>query len=146
MQPGLALFSMMIVAAPALAAYKCDTAEGILYTDIPCATRHTELPLPPSPPASESAAARRLAQNDKKQLAAIEKEEERLLNERREQKADREKTTASLKRRCALLGLEKKWSAEDAASASQLVSEKSERLKRHARRKAERFDAECQGK
>jgi hypothetical protein len=144
MRSGLMLFSMMIVAAPALAVYKCEAPGGILYTDIPCAAKRVELP--PPPPGSDPAGAKRLAQDNRKQLAIIEKEEERSLKERHRQEARREKTITSVKKRCTLLGLEKKWSAEDAALSSHLVSEKTETLKRHARRKADRFDAECQSK
>ena len=144
MRAGFLLVSMMIVATPALAVYKCESRDGTLYTDIPCAAKPTELP--PPPPASDPAAARRLAQNDRKQLAAFEKEQERARDDRRRQEAIRQKTTAAAKKRCTLLGLEKKWSAEDASLTTQLVSEKSEKLKRHARRKAERFDMECQSK
>jgi hypothetical protein len=144
MRSGLLLFSMIIVATPALAIYKCETHGGILYTDIPCAVKQVELP--PPPPASDAATARRLAQHDRAQLAVIEKQEDRLRSDRRRREAGQEKAAAAIKKRCTLLGLEKKWSAEDAASASHLVSEKSETLKRHARRKAERFDAECQSK
>src|SRR6476620_211732 len=144
MRSGVMLFSMMIVAAPALAVYRCDTHAGILYTDIPCAVKQVELP--PAPSASDPANARRLAQQDREQLAAIEKQEDRAQSERRRQGTGREKTTTATKKRCTLLGLEKKWSAEDAALAAHLVSEKSETLKRHARRKAELFDSECQSK
>ena len=144
MRSGLLLVSMMVVGTPALAVYKCETDSGTLYTDIPCSARQLELP--PPPPASDPASARRRAQNDSKQLAAIEKEEERARNDRRRQEAGTQKTTAAINKRCTQLGLEKKWSAEDAALASRQVSERSETLKRQARRKAERFDAECQGK
>ena len=37
----------------------------------------------------------------------------------------------------------KKWSAEDAASVTRMVSDKTDSLKRQARRKAERYEAEC---
>lgn len=144
MRSGLLLFSMMIVAAPALAVYRCETPTGILYTDIPCVVKQVELPPPPS--ASDPTSARKRVQQDREQLAAIEKREDRAQSERRRHGTGREKTTAAMKKRCTLLGLEKKWSAEDAASAAHLVSEKSETLKRHARRKAERLDAECQTK
>lgn len=144
MRSGLMLFSMMIVAAPALAVYRCETHGGIVYSDIPCAGKQVELPLPPT--ASDPAGARRLAQQEREQLATMEKQEERAQSERRRRETGREKTVAAARKRCTQLGLEKKWSAEDAASSSHLVSEKSEALKRHARRKAERFDAECHGK
>lgn len=144
MRPGLLLCSIMIVATPAFAVYKCETRSGILYTDVPCVGTQTELPPPPF--MSDPAAARRLAEEEKNRLASIEKAEDHAQSDRRRQEASREKIAATMKKRCALLGLEKKWSAEDAASAGHLVSEKSETLKRQARRKAERFEAECQRK
>jgi hypothetical protein len=144
MRSGLLLCSLMIVATPALAVYKCETWGGVLYTDVPCGGTQTEIVPPPF--VSDPAAARRLAQEEKKQLAVIEEAEDRARGERRRQEASREKVAATIKNRCTRLNLEKKWSAEDAASASHLVSEKSEILKRQARRKAERFEAECQGK
>ena len=144
MRSELMLFSMMIVAAPALAVYRCETHGGILYTDTPCTVKQVELPPPPT--AADPASARRLAQKEREQLAAIEKQEERAQSERGRRETGRQKTMAAARKRCTQLSLEKKWSAEDAASSSHLVSEKSEALKRHARRKAERFDAECQSK
>ena len=144
MRSGMLWFLMMIAASPALAVYKCETRQGVLYTDAPCGDGQVELP--PAPGASDPEGARRRALNDRKQLAAIEKEEERAQSERRRQETGREKVVASHKKRCSVLGLEKKWSAEDAASASHLVSDKAEALKRQARRKAERFEAECRNK
>jgi hypothetical protein len=144
MRSGLLLCSLMIVATPTLAVYKCNTSGGILYTDVPCGGTQTELMPPPF--VSDPAAARRLAQEEKKQLSLIEKAEVHAQSDRRRQETGREKVAATIKKRCTLLGLEKKWSAEDAATASHLVSEKSETLKRQARRKAERYEAECQKK
>ena len=144
MRPGMLWFLMMIAASPALAVYKCETRQGILYTDAPCGDGQVELP--PAPGASDPEAARQRALNDRKQLAVIEKEEARARSERRQYDTGRNKVAASHKKRCTLLGLEKKWSAEDAAAASHLVSDKAEALKRQARRKAERFEAECQEK
>lgn len=144
MRSGLLLLSMTIVAAPALAVYKCETRDGTLYTDAPCAGKRVELPAPPN--ASDPASARHLAEKERKQLATIEKQEEHAMNERRRREAGREKTMAAIRKRCTQLGLERKWSAEDAAASSRLVSERSDALQRQARRKAERFDAECQGR
>lgn len=107
MRSGLLLLSMTIVAAPALAVYKCETRDGTLYTDAPCAGKRVELPAPPN--ASDPASARHLAEKERKQLATIEKQEEHAMNERRRREAGREKTMAAIRKRCTQLGLERKW-------------------------------------
>lgn len=141
MLPGLLMLSMIIVSTPALALYKCETQGKVLYADRPCGANQSELP--PAPPGADPAGARRLAQEEKKQLASFEKEADQDRKNRRQRNLAQDKSAMANKKKCTLLGLEKKWSAEDAATSSHLVSEKSEKLKRVARRKAERFDAEC---
>jgi len=143
MRNGILLSLLMAVSMPAMAVYKCESQGRITYTDIPCGT--TQTALPPLPYAADAAAARQQAASERRQLAAIEKSQqaERVANDREQQRHKRDKTDIAHKKKCRLLELESKWSAEDAAAGSHTVSEKTHDLKKAARRKAERYEAEC---
>ena len=140
----LSLLSLlMTVSMPALAVYKCESHGRTTYTDTPCGAAQSEL-LPPAAP-SDPAGARRQAASERSQLARIEKDQEqaRASRERQQQRSQQDKAEQAHKKKCTLLALEMKWSAEDASSVTRTVSDKTESLKRQARRKAERHEAEC---
>jgi hypothetical protein len=143
MRDGLLLSLLMAVSMPAMAVYKCESEGRLTYTDIPCVGAQTELRLAPLP--ADAAAARQRAASERQQLASIEKNQEadRVNREREQRRRKQDKTTLMHKKKCALLGLEKTWSDEDAASGSRTTSEKTQGLKKTARRKAERYDVEC---
>ena len=143
MRDGLLLSLLMAVSMPAMAVYKCESQGHVTYTDIPCGAAQTALPAVPLP--ADAAAAKQQAASEKRQLAAIEKsrQTERIASEREQRRRKQDKTETAHKKKCTLLELEKKWSAEDATAASRTISEKSQGLKKAARRKAERHEAEC---
>lgn len=141
MRLGLLLSIIVMISTPAFAVYKCESHGKVTYADMPCGPGQSQLP--PSPPPADPLAAQRLAKSEREQLAAIEQREERLQSERQKEQAARNKAAAALKKKCSLLAMQSRWSAEDAAANGQLVSEKTTALKRQARRKAERFEAEC---
>lgn len=143
MRQGVLLILLTAVSMPALAIYKCESHGHVTYTDAPCGAKQSELP--PTPAASDPASARRQAASERQQLAVMEKEREkaRAVRERQQQRQERDKSAQAQKKKCTLLALEKKWSAEDAASATRTVSDKSLSVQRQARRKAERYEAEC---
>lgn len=143
MRNGLLLSLLMAVSMPALAVYKCESQGHVTYTDIPCGP--TQTALPPVPLPMDAAAAREQTASERRQLAAIEKsrQAERAASERDRPRHKQDKAEAAHKKKCTLLGLEQKWTAEDAAVASHTVSEKTQGLKKTARRKAERYEAEC---
>ena len=143
MRNGILLSLLMAVSMPAMAVYKCESQGHVTYTDIPCGTTQTTLPSPPL--AADAATARQQAASEQKQLAAIEKSRtaERAASEREQRRHKPDKTELAHKKKCTLLGLEQKWSAEDAASESRTVSVRTQGLKKAARRKAERYEAEC---
>lgn len=87
----------------------------------------------------------RKAASDKRQLAAIEKNRaaERAASGREQGRHKPDKAALAHKKKCTLLGLEKKWSAEDADAVTSTVSAKSQDLRKTARRKAERYETEC---
>ena len=143
MRDRLLLSLLMAVSMPAMAVYKCESQGRITYTDIPCSAAQIEprpVPLP-----ADAAAARQRAASERQQLASIEKtrEAEGAARAREQRRHKQDKAEVAHKKKCTLLGLEKKWSAEDAASGSRTISEKTQGLKKTARRKAERYDAEC---
>ena len=143
MRDGLLLSLLMAVSMPAMAIYKCESQGRTTYTDVPCGAAQIERR--PAPLPADAAAARQLAASEQRQLAGIEKTEEaeRVAREREQRRHRQDKAEIAHKKKCMLLGLEKKWSAEDAASVARTVSEKTQGLKKAARRKAERHDAEC---
>jgi hypothetical protein len=143
MRNGILLSLLMAVSMPALAIYKCESQGHVTYADIPCGPMQTTLPSLPLP--ADAAGAREQAANDRRQLAAIAKsqEAERIASEREQRRQKPDKAALAHQKKCTLLGLEKKWSAEDAGSLPHTVSEKTQGLKKAARRKAERHAAEC---
>lgn len=143
MRDGLLLSLLMAVSMPAMAVYKCESQGHVTYTDIPCGAAQTTLPPVPLP--ADAVAAKQQATSEKRQLAAIEKSQqaERVANAHEQRRRKQDKTETAHRKKCTLLGLEKKWSAEDAAAASRTISEKTTAMKKAARRKAERHEAEC---
>ena len=143
MRNGILLSLLMAVSLPAMAIYKCEAQGRVTYSDIPCGA--TQTTLPPVPLPVDAAGARQLAADERRQLAAMAKrqETERAANERERRNSRKDRTALTHQKKCTLLGLERKWSAEDAASGSHTVSEKTQGLKKAARRKAERHEAEC---
>ena len=143
MRNGILLSLLMTVSLPAMAIYKCEAQGRVTYTDIPCGAAQTRLPPVPLP--ADAAGARQQAADEHRQLAAAEKsqEAERVASERERRSSRKDRAALAHQKKCALLGLERKWSAEDAASNPHTISEKTQGLKKAARRKAERHEAEC---
>ena len=141
MRPWLMLTLFMLVSPHVLAVYKCQSHGNVTYTDIPCGASQSELPSPPPP--SDPSRARQQAQVDREHLSAIEKEAERTRRDIQKQLMAKEKAAKPVKQKCRALALQKRWSEEDANSASTQVSEKAYAMKKQAIRMAERFEAEC---
>jgi hypothetical protein len=143
MRDAILLSLLMAVSLPAMATYKCESQGHVTYTDIPCGA--AQATLSPVPLPADAAAARQQAASERRELAAIEKRQqaERAASERERRRRKQDKTELAHKKKCTVLGLEQKWTAEDAAAASHTVSEKTQGLKKAARRKAERYEAEC---
>jgi hypothetical protein len=143
MRDGLLLSLLMAVSMPAMAVYKCESQGRVTYSDTPCGAKQTTLP--PAPPAVDAAAARQQAARERQLLTAIEKDRaaERAVSEREQRRRKPDKSELAHQKKCSLLGLEKKWSAEDADSMPPMVSARGQDLKKTARRKAERYEAEC---
>ncbi len=135
------LFSLC---APALAVYKCESNGKITYGDEPCRLgKLIELdtssagiePLP-----QDTARAKKEAARQKKELARIENERQQReeLEEKEQQKLARAK--AATRKKCSALALQTKWAQEDAVAAS---GKSADKVRRNARRKAEKFEMEC---
>jgi len=135
----LALFCVLVLgSAPAMAIYKCEAGGKITYSDEACpGGRAVDIQNGGKPVASDAG-----------QRAAREKSElERLQQARRKEEAANQKEQAKIAKadaathkKCATLAMRKKWGEEDAAAASLKSAEKA---KRNARRKAEKYEAEC---
>ncbi len=138
------LLSLLVsISSPALAIYKCESNGKVTYSDEPCrGGKVIELREPagktPLPP--DAADARR-------QIAREKSEVKRLENERHKREAAEDKQQqkiarvyAARQKKCSLQALRKKWSEEDAATATGNSAEKAKRI---ARRKAEQYEKEC---
>ena len=136
----LLLCLLSLLASPALAAYKCETGNGVIYSDAPCPGGKQLTIESSTVNAADNAAARQRAEREKKELKTLENaRHKREASEEKEQKK-MAKQSADKKKKCAVLAQKRKWSEEDAASAS-IKSE--EKAKRKARRAAEKYELEC---
>jgi hypothetical protein len=131
---------LVLICAPALAVYKCESGGTITYSDEPCrGGKVLELDNPASGKTPASSA---------EHQAALDKREARRLEKERHQREAMESkeqqrvayVNATRQKRCASLALQKKWSEEDAAAAT---GRSADRAIRKARRSAEKYEAEC---
>jgi hypothetical protein len=125
--------------APAFAVYQCQVDGKTVYTDMPCAGGKI-LPPHDNPSSADTHKSEQEHIQEKKEL-------NRLRNARHqgEIKEDRERqhiahVINTKKKKCASLGLRKKWLDEDAAAAKGKTSEKA---KRKAHRMTEKYQMEC---
>jgi hypothetical protein len=129
-------------AAPAFAAYKCETYGKVSYSDKPCpGGKLVNADIAPAGLSNDNVQrAAQQAAHDKRELQRLEKERHK--REAAEEKEQRKVANAQEKKRkkCASLAMRKKWAEQDAAAAGGKSAEKS---KRKAARKAEQYAAEC---
>lgn len=139
----LLLSVLLAFSSPALAINKCESDGKISYSDKPCGGgKAVRFDAPPDirPASPDAASAREQAAREKNAL-------NRLQDERRQREAKEDKERHKLARaeeiqrkKCTDLALRQKWAEEDAAAAR---GKSTEKAKRDARRKAEKFQAEC---
>lgn len=133
-------FSLLTFSPPALAIYKCESGERVVYSDTPCRSgKTTTLDIDTGPIGGPEAAQQRTEQ-DRKELQKLEnaRQKQQAADERAYHK--RQKAQASKKKKCDNLALRRKWAEEDAANAH---PKSAERARRTARRAAERHELEC---
>lgn len=130
---------LVSLSAPALAVFKCKSANGVVYRDQEC-PGGTALPIDSNPDMAEAAKAAQQTSQEKKQL-------QRLENERRRREAQEEKERqraahayAVKQKRCATLARRKQWAEEDAAAAT---GKSIEKAKVKARRVTQVYEDEC---
>lgn len=142
MPPLLLLFVLLFFSAPALAIYKCEADDKVVYSDTPCRTgKATEIT--GAAPSSDAKAAQQKLARDKAELRRLE-----VQRQKREAIAEKErqklfKANEAKKKKCADLALRVKWANEDAARASM---KSAERAKQKTRRLAEKYRLECDAK
>lgn len=135
------LFSLC---APAFAVYKCESNGKTTYTDEPC--RHGKLieldtPLTGLEPLPQDMAhARQEAARQKNELIRIENERQRREASEEKEYQKLARANAAKRKKCAALALQTKWAEEDAAAA---IGKSVDKVRRNARRKAEKFEMEC---
>ncbi|MDP9109111.1 MAG: hypothetical protein M3N23_08580 [Pseudomonadota bacterium] len=123
--------------------FRCIEHGNVIYTDRACSDGHAVANFDLRGPTSRREAystALAQADSDRQHLAQL--QEVRLRAERIEEQRSRRDRAHNLahQKTCANLALRKKWSEEDAASASRRASKKS-KIKMH--RAAERYAVEC---
>ena len=123
--------------------FRCIERGSVIYTDRACSDGHAVANFDLRSPTSRReahAAALAQADSDRQHLAQL--QEVRLRAERIEEQRNRRDRAHSLahQKTCANLALRKKWSEEDAASASRRASKKT---KKKMHRAAERYAVEC---
>ena len=131
---------LVLICAPALAVYKCESGGTITYSDEPCrGGKVLELDNPASGKTPASSAEHQAAL-DKREVRRLEKERhQREAIESKEQQRVAY-VNATRQKRCASLALQKKWSEEDAAAAT---GRSVDRAMRKAQHSAEKYEAEC---
>lgn len=139
----LMLSFLVTLSAPAMAINKCESGGKITYSDEPCRNSKAvkfDAPSGNEPLAADTENARQQAMREKNEL-------KRLESERRQREAQEDKehqklarADAAKKKKCAELALQQKWAEEDANRAS---GKSADKVKRTARRKAEKFQMEC---
>jgi hypothetical protein len=131
---------LVLICAPALAVYKCESGGTITYSDEPCrGGKVLELDNPASGKTPASSAEHQAAL-DKREARRLEKERhQREAIESKEQQRVAY-VNATMQKRCASLALQKKWSEEDAAATT---GRSADRAMRKAQRSAEKYEAEC---
>jgi hypothetical protein len=131
------LASLVLLATPAFAIYKCEKNGAITYSDEACANG-TSLRVDTAP--SDASAAKRRAANDEKQLKQIEREHSKQEIEDRRMAKHAAQVRTSKQKKCEKLGLQVKWANEDVATATVKSIDKE---KRKARRAQEKYETEC---
>lgn len=131
------VLSLYLITPPALAIYKCEQANVVIYTDIPCEGQQLSIPL--SEPARES----------EDESLSREKKEAARLQALREQRERQDKQirdlsargAAARERKCKSLALQLKWREEDLRDAPLGSQDKARKM---ARRAAEKYRNDCQ--
>ncbi|OGB23081.1 MAG: hypothetical protein A3I66_08690 [Burkholderiales bacterium RIFCSPLOWO2_02_FULL_57_36] len=134
---------LFALSSPALAINKCESNGKISYSDEPCGNGKAskfEAPPPDSAMSRDIASARQRAAREKNELKRLESERQRLEAQEDKENQKLARANASKKKKCAELALQQKWAEEDASAAS---GKSAQKIKRTARRKAEKFQLEC---
>lgn len=128
-----------ITSLPAHAIYKCDADGKTSYSDSPCVGGQP-MPTPIAPDGRDAYLASERAAREKSEVLRMRNERERrnVTEESARQRA--EAGRLAHQKKCKLLAMKKKWSEEDAASATLKQETKA---KRKTRRQAEQYDLEC---
>lgn len=133
-------FSLLTFSPPALAIYKCESGERVVYSDTPCRSGKTTTLDIDTGPIGDPEAAQQRTEQDRKELQKLEnaRQKQQAADERAYRK--RQKAQAAKKKKCDNLALRRKWAEEDAANVH---PKSAERARRAARRAAERHELEC---
>ncbi|HEY6773710.1 MAG TPA: hypothetical protein VI140_07025 [Oxalicibacterium sp.] len=133
-------FSLLTFSPPALAIYKCESGDRIVYSDTPCRSGKTTTLDIDTGPIGDPETAQQRSEQDKKELQRLEnaRQKEQAADERAYRQ--RQKAQVSKRKKCDNLALRRKWAEEDAANAH---PKSAERARRTAKRAAEKHELEC---
>lgn len=139
------IFSLSIlffISLPALAVYKCESGDKVVYSDVACINGK------PSdvddklgkPSASDVAKAKEQNAQEKKELKQLENTRHKREAQEEKQQQQFAKTAMSKQKKCAALEQKKKWNQEDVARAT---GKKLETAKRKSHQIEEKYRLEC---
>lgn len=136
----LILLLLLSFSAPALAIYKCEFSDKVVYSDLPCKNGKMKK-LSIAPPLSDQSEAQQRLAHDKQQLEDLEtqRHQREALEEKQQKKES--KTRQAREKKCALLALRLKWAKEDIAHAH-LKSKVN--AQRKAQRASEKYQLVCE--
>lgn len=138
----LLLLVLLSFSAPALAVYKCESANKTIYSDLPCDTGKADSmkEIAIATPTVDTASAQKKLKEDKQELQRLQQRRQKQDAIEERQREKHYKAAEAKKKKCAESAQRVKWANEDAASASPKTAE---RAKRKAQRAAEKHQLSC---
>lgn len=131
-----------LIPLSAFAIVRCDDQGMISYSDAPCASgqQSTLLTPPSSADPDQAEQARRKLERQQQQLQRLQSTRERNAAAEESARARAEAGRQAHAKRCKLLELKARWSADDAAQAS---LKQQAHARKSAQRKNEQYQLEC---
>ncbi len=131
------VLSLYLITPPASAIYKCEQANVVTYTDIPCDGQQLSI-TPPEPAREPEEKSLLREKKEAARLQALREQRERQDKQIRDLSA---RGAAARERKCKSLALQLKWREEDLRDAPLGSQDKARKM---ARRAAEKYRNDCQ--
>jgi hypothetical protein len=137
----LMLTTLLLAACtPALAMYKCESGGKLSYSDTPCTDgKNVIIRDAALQPADATGTSVRLLR-DKTEANRLERERHQRESQDEKERLQAARAAARSHKKCDSLALRTKWAEEDAVHAA---GKSAAKVKRRARRSAEKYELEC---